>query len=153
MITSTDGGLLASCLGSSPPPIDAAVSCPDVNTWKQPCRNGSVNASLAPPKNSQKDKFIRPYSLSTTVISQQRNTQLARTHPPFAPYFKSPTMAQSSSTTAPTAPTISAAQQGDNIAHALAGAGGGLLSMTLTSVPPRHSPALCFTDFSCIAIP
>ena len=25
-------------------------------------------------------------------------------------------------------------QQGDNIAHALAGAGGGLLSMTLTSV-------------------
>lgn len=28
----------------------------------------------------------------------------------------------------------SAAQQGDNIAHALAGAGGGLLSMTLTSV-------------------
>lgn len=26
----------------------------------------------------------------------------------------------------------SAAQQGDNIAHALAGAGGGLLSMTLT---------------------
>jgi solute carrier family 25 (peroxisomal adenine nucleotide transporter), member 17 len=30
------------------------------------------------------------------------------------------------------APTTSAAQQGDNIAHALAGAGGGLLSMTLT---------------------
>lgn len=29
-------------------------------------------------------------------------------------------------------PTTSAAQQGDNIAHALAGAGGGLLSMTLT---------------------
>lgn len=28
----------------------------------------------------------------------------------------------------------SAIQQGDNIAHALAGAGGGLLSMTLTSV-------------------
>ncbi|KAL9022105.1 MAG: hypothetical protein Q9185_000723 [Variospora sp. 1 TL-2023] len=32
----------------------------------------------------------------------------------------------------PTAPAASAAQQGDNIAHALAGAGGGLLSMTLT---------------------
>ena len=31
-----------------------------------------------------------------------------------------------------TLPTISAAQQTDNIAHALAGAGGGLLSMTLT---------------------
>ncbi|KAL9579886.1 MAG: hypothetical protein Q9212_004835, partial [Teloschistes hypoglaucus] len=30
------------------------------------------------------------------------------------------------------APATSAAQQGDNIAHALAGAGGGLLSMTLT---------------------
>ncbi|MCJ1483166.1 hypothetical protein MMC06_003333 [Schaereria dolodes] len=29
-------------------------------------------------------------------------------------------------------PTISAAQQGDNIAHALAGAGGGILSMALT---------------------
>ncbi|KAI4183405.1 MAG: hypothetical protein L6R41_005410 [Letrouitia leprolyta] len=29
-------------------------------------------------------------------------------------------------------PAVSAAQQGDNIAHALAGAGGGLLSMTLT---------------------
>ena len=35
------------------------------------------------------------------------------------------------------AQTTSAAQQGDNIAHALAGAGGGLLSMTLTSA---HSP-------------
>ena len=34
----------------------------------------------------------------------------------------------------------SIAQQGDNIAHALAGAGGGLLSMTLTSGIP--SPAL-----------
>ncbi|KAL8971073.1 MAG: hypothetical protein Q9183_001221 [Haloplaca sp. 2 TL-2023] len=31
-----------------------------------------------------------------------------------------------------TAPATSAVQQGDNIAHALAGAGGGLLSMTLT---------------------
>ena len=29
-------------------------------------------------------------------------------------------------------------QQGDNIAHALAGAGGGLLSMTLTSVYLTH---------------
>ena len=35
------------------------------------------------------------------------------------------------------AQTTSAAQQGDNIAHALAGAGGGLLSMTLTWA---HSP-------------
>ena len=33
------------------------------------------------------------------------------------------------------AQTTSAAQQGDNIAHALAGAGGGLLSMTLTLGP------------------
>ena len=32
------------------------------------------------------------------------------------------------------APASSAAQQGDNIAHALAGAGGGILSMTLTLV-------------------
>ena len=31
-----------------------------------------------------------------------------------------------------TAQAISAVQHGDNIAHALAGAGGGLLSMTLT---------------------
>jgi solute carrier family 25 (peroxisomal adenine nucleotide transporter), member 17 len=30
------------------------------------------------------------------------------------------------------APATSVAQQGDNIAHALAGAGGGLLSMILT---------------------
>ncbi len=37
------------------------------------------------------------------------------------------------------AQTTSAAQQGDNIAHALAGAGGGLLSMTLTSGhPPKQ---------------
>lgn len=35
-------------------------------------------------------------------------------------------------------PATSAAQQGDNIAHALAGAGGGLLSMTLTSVNARY---------------
>lgn len=34
-----------------------------------------------------------------------------------------------------TAVATPSAQQGDNIAHALAGAGGGLLSMTLTSVP------------------
>jgi len=33
------------------------------------------------------------------------------------------------------AQTIAATQQGDNIAHALAGAGGGLLSMSLTSGP------------------
>ena len=36
-------------------------------------------------------------------------------------------------------PASSTAQQGDNIAHALAGAGGGLLSMTLTSVPHLHT--------------
>lgn len=30
------------------------------------------------------------------------------------------------------APTSAAAQQSDNVAHALAGAGGGLLSMALT---------------------
>ena len=34
--------------------------------------------------------------------------------------------------------TSSSAQQGDNIAHALAGAGGGLLSMTLTLVLALH---------------
>ena len=34
------------------------------------------------------------------------------------------------------AQTTSASQQGDNIAHALAGAGGGLLSMTLTLARP-----------------
>lgn len=34
------------------------------------------------------------------------------------------------------AQTTSASQQGDNIAHALAGAGGGLLSMTLTLAHP-----------------
>ncbi|KAI4132376.1 MAG: hypothetical protein LQ338_000724 [Usnochroma carphineum] len=39
----------------------------------------------------------------------------------------------------PAAPAASAAQQGDNIAHALAGAGGGLLSMTLTSALPSNS--------------
>ena len=37
------------------------------------------------------------------------------------------------------AQATTSAQQGDNIAHALAGAGGGLLSMTLTSGIP--SPA------------
>ena len=37
----------------------------------------------------------------------------------------------------------SAAQHGDNIAHALAGAGGGLLSMTLTQDHPSSaSPVL-----------
>ena len=35
--------------------------------------------------------------------------------------------------------STAAAQQGDNIAHALAGAGGGLLSMTLTYIPPSFS--------------
>lgn len=35
---------------------------------------------------------------------------------------------------------IAAAQQGDNIAHALAGAGGGLLSMSLTSVSIQNFP-------------
>ncbi len=34
------------------------------------------------------------------------------------------------------AQATSASQQGDNIAHALAGAGGGLLSMTLTLAHP-----------------
>lgn len=44
-------------------------------------------------------------------------------------------MAQSTTTqTRAVMPATSAAQQGDNIAHALAGAGGGLLSMTLTLV-------------------
>jgi len=41
------------------------------------------------------------------------------------------------------AQAISASQQGDNIAHALAGAGGGLLSMSLTSVP---IPALLWSS-------
>ena len=40
-------------------------------------------------------------------------------------------MAQSAQSTGNATPT-SAVQQGDNIAHALAGAGGGLLSMTVT---------------------
>ena len=41
----------------------------------------------------------------------------------------------------PRATTI--ARQGDNIAHALAGAGGGILSMTLTSgIPSPASPEL-----------
>jgi len=34
------------------------------------------------------------------------------------------------------APTSTAAQQSDNVAHALAGAGGGLLSMALTYARP-----------------
>ena len=40
-------------------------------------------------------------------------------------------------------PATSAAQQSDNIAHAVAGAGGGLLSMALTYVfsPPDSSIA------------
>lgn len=36
------------------------------------------------------------------------------------------------------AQATSASQQGDNIAHALAGAGGGLLSMSLTSEAPSQ---------------
>lgn len=41
-------------------------------------------------------------------------------------------------------PASSTAQQSDNIAHALAGAGGGLLSMTLTyaSSLPNPKPTL-----------
>ena len=48
-------------------------------------------------------------------------------------------MAQSTKQVHNAAPTT-AAQQGDNIAHALAGAGGGLLSMTLTCVFPFSNP-------------
>ena len=48
-------------------------------------------------------------------------------------------MAQSAANTAQKStenpPVTSVAQQGDNIAHALAGAGGGLLSMALTYLP------------------
>lgn len=36
-------------------------------------------------------------------------------------------------------PTSTAAQQSDNVAHALAGAGGGLLSMALTYVQESHT--------------
>ena len=43
------------------------------------------------------------------------------------------------------AESTSAAQQGDNIAHALAGAGGGILSMTLTLVSPlQHLQSTTF---------
>lgn len=38
-------------------------------------------------------------------------------------------------------PQSTAAQQSDNVAHALAGAGGGLLSMALTYACPQ--PSLC----------
>ncbi|MCJ1399561.1 hypothetical protein MMC11_002763 [Xylographa trunciseda] len=41
-------------------------------------------------------------------------------------------MAATNAAGKPATPAISVAQQGDNIAHALAGAGGGLLAMTLT---------------------
>ena len=46
------------------------------------------------------------------------------------------------------AQTTSAAQQGDNIAHALAGAGGGLLSMTLTLalIPNTFHPSMLNDD-------
>lgn len=40
-------------------------------------------------------------------------------------------------------PTTTAAQQSDNVAHALAGAGGGLLSMALTYATHQESDALC----------
>ena len=44
------------------------------------------------------------------------------------------------SESAQTTPSPSAAaQQSDNVAHALAGAGGGLLSMALTSVAFNHA--------------
>ena len=49
-------------------------------------------------------------------------------------------MAQSTkSAEAAQAAAAAVAQQGDNIAHALAGAGGGLLSMTLTFVLPSNA--------------
>lgn len=48
------------------------------------------------------------------------------------------------------AQTTSAAQQGDNIAHALAGAGGGLLSMTLTSVHPPEQYIHYFADIALV---
>ena len=44
------------------------------------------------------------------------------------------------------AQTTSAAQQGDNIAHALAGAGGGLLSMTLTLAHPPEQYTYYYVD-------
>lgn len=40
-------------------------------------------------------------------------------------------------------PQSTAAQQSDNVAHALAGAGGGLLSMALTYAPSRRCDAGC----------
>lgn len=42
-------------------------------------------------------------------------------------------------------PQSTAAQQSDNVAHALAGAGGGLLSMALTYACPR--PSLCHAHY------
>ena len=46
----------------------------------------------------------------------------------------------------------STAQQGDNIAHALAGAGGGLLSMTLTLEHHPSYPALFLTQIADIRL-
>ena len=48
------------------------------------------------------------------------------------------------------AQTTSAAQQGDNIAHALAGAGGGLLSMTLTSAHPPKQYTYYYADIDLV---
>ena len=48
------------------------------------------------------------------------------------------------------AQTTSAAQQGDNIAHALAGAGGGLLSMTLTSAHPPEQYTYYYADIDLV---
>ena len=45
-----------------------------------------------------------------------------------------------------TIPASSTVQQGDNIAHALAGAGGGLLSMTLTSVIDLRPKSITFEN-------
>lgn len=40
-------------------------------------------------------------------------------------------------------PQSTAAQQSDNVAHALAGAGGGLLSMALTYAPSINTHEVC----------
>jgi adenine nucleotide transporter 17 len=45
---------------------------------------------------------------------------------------------QTLSESASSVPQGTAAQQSDNVAHALAGAGGGLLSMALTYTPPKQ---------------
>lgn len=43
-------------------------------------------------------------------------------------------------------PASSTAQQSDNIAHALAGAGGGLLSMALTYAPSLQSSVVTVAE-------